>query len=201
MSHRTRMPRELLIPALVTLIPAFLLAVSTFLVIALTASAEGVNPRVEDVAKASTEPLVQGGQMFGWSSFEEVAPVAEEAPQPEVSPPGPTSLSAEAAVPEPEPAPQPTSSQAPANFATGDTMWDALAQCEAGGNWSISTGNGYYGGLQFSSATWKGYGGHAYAPNAHLATREQQIEIAEKARAAAGMRNTWPACSSQLGLS
>ena len=79
-------------------------------------------------------------------------------------------------------------------------VWDSVAQCESGGNWSINTGNGYYGGLQFSSTTWLNLGGGAYAPTADLATREQQIAIAEKVLAAQGW-GAWPACSAGLGLS
>src|SRR5215207_9873407 len=64
--------------------------------------------------------------------------------------------------------------------AKSSVNWDAIAQCESGGNWSINTGNGYYGGLQFSRSTWLGYGGGTYAPTANLASRSQQIAIAEK---------------------
>ncbi len=78
-------------------------------------------------------------------------------------------------------------------------VWDSIAQCESGGNWSINTGNGYSGGLQFAAGTWTGHGGGQYAPSAHLATREQQIAIAEKVRASQGW-GAWPACTSKLGL-
>lgn len=67
------------------------------------------------------------------------------------------------------------------------SMWDTIAQCESGGNWSIASGNGYYGGLQFSASTWLANGGGAYAPSANLATREQQITIANKLYASAGL--------------
>jgi len=79
-------------------------------------------------------------------------------------------------------------------------VWDKLAQCEAGGNWSISTGNGFYGGLQFDRGTWASNGGTAYAPTANLATREQQIAIATKVRDARGGYSAWPGCSKKLGL-
>ena len=81
--------------------------------------------------------------------------------------------------------------------ATGGHNWDAVAQCESTGNWSINTGNGYYGGLQFSASTWAAFGGHAYAPNAHLATKAQQIAIAEKTLAAQGP-GAWPRCGKGL---
>ncbi|MGW1345772.1 ubiquitin-like domain-containing protein [Kribbella sp. NPDC002412] len=77
----------------------------------------------------------------------------------------------------------------------GDTSaWDRIAECESGGNWATNTGNGYYGGLQFSHQTWVAYGGDAYAENAHLASKAQQIAIAEKVRAARGGYGDWPVC-------
>ncbi|MEJ5866656.1 transglycosylase family protein [Pseudokineococcus sp. 5B2Z-1] len=77
------------------------------------------------------------------------------------------------------------------------SAWDRLAQCESGGNWSINTGNGYYGGLQFNLQTWRAYGGSGYP---HENSREQQIAIAEKVRADRGGYGAWPACSRKLGL-
>lgn len=79
------------------------------------------------------------------------------------------------------------------------STWDAIAQCESGGNWSIDTGNGFSGGLQFHPQTWTALGGAAYAPTAAQATREQQIAVAEKVLAAQGW-GAWPACTSKLGL-
>jgi hypothetical protein len=75
--------------------------------------------------------------------------------------------------------------------------WDALAQCESGGNWHINTGNGYYGGLQFSLGTWHAYGGTGL-PSQH--SRENQIAIATKLRNASGGYGAWPACAARLGL-
>jgi uncharacterized protein YabE (DUF348 family)/transposase len=72
--------------------------------------------------------------------------------------------------------------------------WDALAACEAGGNWGINTGNGFYGGVQFDQNTWKRHGGLRYAPRADLATREEQLAIAEVTRAWQGW-GAWPVCS------
>ena len=77
--------------------------------------------------------------------------------------------------------------------------WAALAKCESGGNWSINSGNGYYGGLQFSLSSWRAVGGTQYAAYPHLATPAQQIAAAEKLRASGGWGH-WPACSSKLGL-
>lgn len=79
-------------------------------------------------------------------------------------------------------------------------VWDRLAQCEAGGNWAINTGNGYYGGLQFNKATWDSNGGGQYAAYPHQATREQQIAIATLVRDRRGGYGPWPACARKLGL-
>ncbi|MFJ8662189.1 transglycosylase family protein [Streptomyces sp. NPDC093795] len=76
--------------------------------------------------------------------------------------------------------------------------WDRVAQCESGGNWSINTGNGYYGGLQFSASTWAAYGGTAYASTANQASKSQQIAVAEKVLAGQG-KGAWPSCG--VGLS
>ena len=75
--------------------------------------------------------------------------------------------------------------------------WDALAACESGGNWAINTGNGFYGGAQFDQSTWQRHGGLRYAARADLATREEQIAIAEVTRASQG-RGAWPVCGSRL---
>ncbi|MEU1460287.1 transglycosylase family protein [Streptomyces sp. NPDC005727] len=75
--------------------------------------------------------------------------------------------------------------------------WDAVAQCESGGNWSINTGNGYYGGLQFSASTWAAYGGTQYAGQANQASKAQQIAVAEKVLAAQG-KGAWPVCGKGL---
>ncbi len=78
--------------------------------------------------------------------------------------------------------------------------WNALAQCEAGGNWAINTGNGYFGGVQFEQGTWERNGGLRYAARADLATKEEQIAIAEVTRARQGW-GAWPTCSGRLGTS
>ncbi|MFE9201432.1 transglycosylase family protein [Micromonospora sp. NPDC007230] len=76
--------------------------------------------------------------------------------------------------------------------------WDAIAQCESGGNWHINTGNGYYGGLQFSKSTWNGYGGQKYASRADLASRGEQIAVAEKVLDGQGI-GAWPVCGKKGG--
>jgi uncharacterized protein YabE (DUF348 family) len=77
-------------------------------------------------------------------------------------------------------------------------QWDAISHCEAGGNWAINTGNGFYGGVQFDQNTWERQGGLRYAPRADLATREEQIAIAEVTRARQGW-GAWPVCSGRIG--
>ena len=78
-----------------------------------------------------------------------------------------------------------------------DGEWDQVARCESSGNWAINTGNGYQGGLQFARGTWSAFGGGQYAPAAHLATREQQIAVAERVLAHQG-RGAWPVCGGPL---
>jgi hypothetical protein len=96
------------------------------------------------------------------------------------------------APPPTEPAPPAGGGYAdPANYAT----WDRLAQCESGGDWHINTGNGYFGGLQFSLSSWQGVGGSGYP---HEASREEQIRRGQILQASGGWGH-WPACSSKLG--
>jgi hypothetical protein len=90
----------------------------------------------------------------------------------------------------------PQSSGGPAQD-TGRHDWNAVAQCESGGNWDINTGNGFYGGLQFTSSTWLAFGGAAYAPRADLAARSQQIAVAERVLADQGA-GAWPTCGRHL---
>jgi resuscitation-promoting factor RpfB len=80
---------------------------------------------------------------------------------------------------------------------TSGLDWDAVAACESGGNWSIDTGNGFYGGLQFDYGTWLAYGGGAYAQTANLATKAQQIAVANRLYAARGS-SPWPVCGANL---
>lgn len=85
-----------------------------------------------------------------------------------------------------------TETDTPASSNVG--AWDRIAECESGGNWSINSGNGYYGGLQFDHGTWAAYGGTAYANNANGASKAQQIAIAEKVKADRGGYGAWPVC-------
>jgi uncharacterized protein YabE (DUF348 family) len=85
--------------------------------------------------------------------------------------------------------------KAPATPVIGNTSkWDAIAQCEATGNWAINTGNGYYGGLQFDKQTWNAYGGSEFAALPNQATREQQIAVGERVVADRGGYGAWPVC-------
>jgi len=88
---------------------------------------------------------------------------------------------------------------APAAEAATTNTWDRLARCESGGNWNINTGNGYYGGLQFSYGTWLSNGGGRYAQYAHRASKSEQIAVAERLLDDRGW-SPWPACSRKLGL-
>jgi murein DD-endopeptidase MepM/ murein hydrolase activator NlpD len=83
--------------------------------------------------------------------------------------------------------------------AAPDSAWDALAQCESSGKWDINTGNSFYGGLQFTQSTWAAFGGLEFAARADLATREQQIVVAERTLQGQGW-NAWPVCSSKAGV-
>ena len=83
--------------------------------------------------------------------------------------------------------------------AAKSTVWDKVALCESGGNWKINTGNGYYGGLQFSSRTWSGFGGKTYASKAHRAKKSEQIAIARRVLAVQG-RGAWPTCGRRAKL-
>jgi peptidoglycan hydrolase-like protein with peptidoglycan-binding domain len=85
----------------------------------------------------------------------------------------------------------------PANAA--GSVWDAVAACESGGNWAINTGNGYQGGLQFSSSTWMSAGGTRYAPRADLASKAAQIATAQRVLASQGP-GAWPTCGKRAGL-
>lgn len=117
----------------------------------------------------------------------------EAAPAAPAKPAAPEPAPRAAAVPrraQPKPAP------APVKYSNDGSVWDRLAQCESGGNWAINTGNGYYGGLQFSLSSWRAVGGSGYP---HQASRAEQISRAEALKARQGW-GAWPACSSKLGL-
>ena len=91
-----------------------------------------------------------------------------------------------------------TNTKTAAATVTDGNVWDRIAACESGGNWSINTGNGYYGGLQFTQSTWNAYGGQHYAARADLASRGAQITVAKKVQASQGW-GAWPVCSYKAG--
>ena len=104
----------------------------------------------------------------------------------------------------PKPSPEATTPKKPSSSSRSSTsstpsgsVWDRLAECESGGNWSINTGNGFYGGLQFSLSTWRAYGGTGMP---HEASREEQIAVAERVQDGQGW-GAWPACTAKLGIS
>ena len=103
-----------------------------------------------------------------------------------------------AAVPASAPAPPvsasaPAAGAAPVPASSGGVNWSAVAACESGGNWNTNTGNGFYGGLQFTEGTWLANGGGQYASSADLATPAQQIAVAERVLASQGI-GAWPVC-------
>jgi LysM repeat protein len=122
----------------------------------------------------------------------QVIDLSATAPAPAYRPAAPSSSHSQA--PASSSSRQRTSS--PSTSSAGGTVWDRLAQCESGGNWSISTGNGYYGGLQFSQGSWNAAGGTG---NPADASREEQIRVAQSLQSRQGW-GAWPACSRALGL-
>lgn len=118
------------------------------------------------------------------------APVAASAP---VAPAQPKKAAPRAAAPKRA---APARAAAPSDAHISGGVWDRLAQCESGGNWSINTGNGYYGGLQFSLSSWRAVGGQGYP---HQASKAEQIARAEALKARQGW-GAWPACTKKMGL-
>lgn len=121
-------------------------------------------------------------------------PLPAATQQTAVAAPAPAAPKAATAAPRAQAAPKPA--PAPAVASAGSGVWDQLAKCESGGNWAINTGNGYYGGLQFSLSSWKAVGGSGYP---HQASRDEQISRAEMLKARQGW-GAWPACTAKLGL-
>jgi hypothetical protein len=124
---------------------------------------------------------------------EAVAPPTTAAPTTTVPPT--TTTTAPPPPPPPPPAAQPVASGSGYNDPNNPAAWDRLAQCESGGNWAANTGNGYYGGIQFSLSSWQGVGGTGYP---HQASRETQIAMGQRLWNQGGWGH-WPACSSKLG--
>ncbi len=164
------------------------------------AAAEGAETRARDTAAAVTQ---QQEAMEAELQEARTALVALEsrrtAAQRTASPPAPAPQPVPAPQPAPVPSGRPGGGPPPANPGpvAGAHDWSGVARCESGGNWSINTGNGYYGGLQFSQRTWEAFGGAAHAPRADLATQSEQIAVAEKVLAVQGAR-AWPTCGKLL---
>jgi hypothetical protein len=151
---------------------------------------------------SSAAPLIADRSLLSArsASLLTVAPTAEGVATPSMpAPPATVPMQATLVnIPTPRPAPVAAAPQPVVTY-DGTTVWDQLAKCESGGNWAINTGNGYYGGLQFNLGTWEAYGGLEFAARPDLATREQQIIVAERLHAARGFQ-PWPACRIKLGL-
>ena len=137
------------------------------------------NPNV--IAAGQRLRLPASGQVPAWMAHAAQAAVPA-APAPVAA----VSVSQAAA-----PAAAPVSTAAPAS--SGGANWSAIAACESGGNWSANTGNGFYGGLQFTEQTWLGYGGGQYASSANQASAGQQIAVAQRVLAGQGI-GAWPVC-------
>jgi LysM repeat protein len=136
--------------------------------------------------------LITTGQRLTLPASGTVAPWlarAASAAIPSAAPAGSSSATPAASSAPADPAPAP----APAAGSAGGVNWPAIAACESGGNWSADTGNGFYGGLQFTEGTWLGYGGGQYAPSANLASAADQIAVAERVLAGQGI-GAWPVC-------
>ncbi len=140
------------------------------------------NPNM--IAAGQRLRLPASGQVPAWMARAEKAAVPAWAP---ASAPAPAVASTSQAD---RPAAAPVST-APAS--SGGVNWSAIAACESGGNWSASTGNGFYGGLQFTEQTWLGYGGGQYASSANQASEAQQIAVAQRVLAGQGI-GAWPVC-------
>jgi LysM repeat protein len=137
------------------------------------------NPNL--IAAGQRLRLPASGQVPAWMARAAQATIP-------ASPPAPAAVSVPQASP---PAAAPVSTAAPAS--SGGANWSAIAACESGGNWSANTGNGFYGGLQFTQQTWVGYGGGQYASSANQATKAQQIAVAQRVLAGQGI-GAWPTC-------
>jgi LysM repeat protein len=142
------------------------------------------NPNV--IAVGQRLRLPASGQVPSWMARAAMAAIPAHAAAPAVP------VSAQPADP-PAPVQAAAPAAAPAASSSGGADWGAIAACESGGNWSTNTGNGFYGGLQFTEQTWLGYGGGQYASSANLATEAQQIAVAQRVLAAQGI-GAWPVC-------
>jgi LysM repeat protein len=141
-------------------------------------------PNPDQITTGQRLALPTSHQVPPWLARAALAATAAARPAP-AAPAGATAAPA---------APAQASSAAPAP--SGGVNWSAIAACESGGNWAASTGNGFYGGLQFTEQTWLGYGGGRYASSANLATPAQQIAVAQRVVAGQGI-GAWPVCGAR----
>jgi hypothetical protein len=187
------------------------LALLSAVALAATAAAGAGDPGIEsvDAVASSTNTSFLDGQLqlvraranAEATAYEAQAaaatPVVVEVPT--TVPPPTTTTAAPAppttAAPAPAPAPAPAAASSGYGDPNDPASWDRLAQCEAGGNWAANTGNGYYGGLQFSLSSWQAVGGAGYP---HENSRETQIEMGRRLYAQGGWSH-WPGCARKLG--
>jgi LysM repeat protein len=143
------------------------------------------NPSMITTGQRLTLPA--SGTVAPWLARAASAAIPSAAPAPAAAGSSSATPAASRAPADPAPAPAPAASSA------GGVNWSAIAACESGGNWSADTGNGFYGGLQFTEGTWLGYGGGQYASSANLASAADQIAVAERVLAGQGI-GAWPVC-------
>ena len=137
--------------------------------------------------------LITTGQRLALPNSHQVPPWLARAARAATSAARPASAASAGATAAPA---APAHASSPAPVSSGGVNWSAIAACESGGNWAASTGNGFYGGLQFTEQTWLGYGGGQYAPSANLATAAQQIAVAQRVLAGQGI-GAWPVCGAR----
>ena len=140
--------------------------------------------------------LIIAGKRLALPGLAQVPAWLARAAQPATAAPATPAPAGPAGPADPATAPAVPPAQAVSPAPAGGVNWRAIAACESDGNWGINTGNGFYGGLQFTEQTWLGYGGGQYAPSANLATEAQQIAVAQKVLAGQGI-GAWPVCGAR----
>jgi len=202
----TTSPRRLARRTLITSVAAIVTIAAPAALVAATAGGSSLAAASEPFEATSTSFLEQldevRTQSDGRAILANVEALAEAVAAPSIAPtttaavpPAPATTAVPPPPPPPAPAPQPVVSGAGYNDPNNPAAWDRLAQCEAGGNWAANTGNGYFGGIQFSVSSWRAVGGGGYPQQA---SRETQIAMGQRLWNQGGWEH-WPACSSQLG--
>ena len=141
--------------------------------------------------KLANPSLITAGQRLRLPASGTVKPSIAQAALAAVQ--GPPAVSAPVSAAPPTTTAAPVSAPAAAPASSSGVNWNAIAACESGGNWSANTGNGFYGGLQFTQSTWQAYGGGQYAPSANQASAAQQMAVANRVLAGQGI-GAWPVC-------